>query len=85
MCSTRTVGVCVGRPGSKPFEFMVNIDGTDVPIKHWPILGFMEGDLMMMHKLMMTLPHRAEKACARCAESGKNIGGSMRCVSCIIP
>lgn len=47
-------------------------------IQHWPVLAFVEGDLMMMYKLMLTLPHSAVEACPRCALQGKSIKNAMR-------
>jgi len=68
-----------GRQGAKPFTFTITKNGKDKTISHWPVLAFMEGDLMMMYKLMLTLPHSAAKACPRCTHTGTFLGGAMRC------
>lgn len=71
----------VGRKGTgaEPFEFTIRPAGVEMRIRHWPILAFVEGDLMMMYKLMLTLPHSAKEACPRCAIQGKSIRNAMRC------
>lgn len=68
-----------GRPGSMHYEFTIRPGGVETRIRHWPVLAFLEGDLMLMYKLMMTLTHSATRGCPRCAVSGEFLGGGMRC------
>lgn len=70
-----------GRPGSLPFSFNICPGGVRQQIRHWPVLAFLEGDLQMMYKLMLTVPHSAIHGCPRCAVSGQHLGGAVRSVS----
>lgn len=69
---------CAGREGTEPFEFTIFPGGREMRIQHWPVLAFVEGDLMMMYTLMLTLPHSDVEACPRCTLQGKSIKNAMR-------